>query len=150
MANAGAPAAPVANPPQIVQIPHAHELNLSHPLTWFGNGADALSPTQFLTDVDQRRRRGGWLEYVYKLFSFSDRALILLDIFCEIKMSELCIVQRFPYWPTVSVKIRRARPTPPCNDRPHQHVKLVFVFCYMRSRKVSASSSPLFPPWFSN
>ena len=61
MANAGAPAAPVANPPQIVQIPHAHELNLSHPLTWFGNGADALSPTQFLTDVDQRRRRGGWL-----------------------------------------------------------------------------------------
>ena len=61
MANNGAPAAPVANPPQIVQIPHAHELNLSHPLTWFGNGTDALSPTQFLTDVDQRRRRGGWL-----------------------------------------------------------------------------------------
>ena len=60
MADNEAPVPP-ANPPQIIQIPHAHELNLSHPLTWYGNGTDALSPIQFLSDVDQRRRRGAWL-----------------------------------------------------------------------------------------
>ena len=50
----------------------------------------------------------------------------------KIRFSELCNVpiaaQPFP------------SKSPPCNDRPHHHVKPVFVFCYMRSRKVSASS----------
>ena len=43
-----------------VRFPIATELNLNQPLVWYGSGSDGLSPSQFLSDVDQRRRRCGW------------------------------------------------------------------------------------------
>ena len=93
--------------------------------------------------VAEGRKVLRFIVYVLSMFTNCTYFLRGPEIVYEIKNGELCN-ERFPYWPTVSVKIRRVRP-PPCNDRPHQHVKLVFVFCYMRSRKVSASSSPPLP-----
>ena len=43
-----------------VALPFSQELNLSQPATWYGNGSDPLTPAQFLSDIDQRRRRCGW------------------------------------------------------------------------------------------
>ena len=42
--------------------PIATEINFSTPLAWCGNSSDNLSPHQFLSDVDQRRRHCHWTD----------------------------------------------------------------------------------------
>ena len=48
--------------PAVAFQPIATEINFSTPLAWCGNGSDNLSPHQFLSDVDQRRRRCHWTD----------------------------------------------------------------------------------------